>query len=570
MTPIWSTACPDWRQRIVAGRSLIPFEPLFPDEAKAALEIFGSLKIVDAAGSPTMLEACLPWLFDFVGSIFGSYDQTTGRRLIRYFFLLISKKNSKSTGAAGIMLTALMRNWRLSAEYIILAPTKEVADNCFAPALDMIKADEELSALLHPQKHIRTITHRLTGATLKVIAADSETAGGKKTVGLLVEELWLFGKQPNAENMLREAMGGLASRPEGFVIYLSTQSDEIPAGVFKQQLREFRDIRDGLVVDPRSLGVLYEYPPDMVEAKAYEKPEFWYVTNPNLGKSVDLEFLLDQHAKDTRKGPSSLNGFYAKHLNVEIGQTLRLDNWPGARHWQSAIEPGLTLESLLERSDVVTIGVDGGGLDDLLGLAVIGRDKTNRQKWLLWTHAWCHRGVLTLRQQIASVLLDFEKDGDLEIVDRMADAFAGVVEICDRINKIGLLAKVGFDPAGVKLMVDGLADLDTPITQEGEQVEGVSQGFRLQGTIKATEDKLSDGDLVHGGQALMAWCVGNAKIAQAGNAILVTKAASGIGKIDPVMATFDAVALMSLNPEPKNGPSVYNDEQKRPGGFLVV
>ena len=49
------------------------------------------------------------------------------------------------------------------------------------------------------------------------------------------------------------------------------------------------------------------------------------------------------------------------------------------------------------------------------------------------------------------------------------------------------------------------------------------------------------------------------KIAQVGNAILVTKAVSGIGKIDPLMAAFNAVALMSLNPEAKG--SVYTPER---------
>jgi len=262
----WSTRLEGWEHKIVAGQSLLPRGPLFPDEAEAALEIFRDLRIVDAPGSPRMREACKPWIFDFARVVFGSCDPETGRRLIRYFLLTVSKKNSKSTLAAAIMLTSLIRNWRRSAEFLILAPTIEVAQNSFGPARDMIRADDELGNFLRIQENFRTITHRNTGATLKVVAADNETVSGKKAVGVLVDELWLFGKRANAENMLREAIGGLASRPEGFVIYLSTQSDTPPAGVFRRTLQEFRDIRDGKIVDPKSLGVLYEFPRRMIDS----------------------------------------------------------------------------------------------------------------------------------------------------------------------------------------------------------------------------------------------------------------------------------------------------------------
>ena len=47
----------------------------------------------------------------------------------------------------------------------------------------------------------------------------------------------------------------------------------------------------------------------------------------------------------------------------------------------------------------------------------------------------------------------------------------------------------------------------------------------------------------------MAWCVGNAKVVQVGNAITITKQASGSAKIDPLMAGFSAVTMMALNPQ---------------------
>ncbi len=543
----WSTACPDWADRLVARRSIIP-PPIFEDRAEQALAIFKQLRVVDIPGRPTFGECSEPWVLDFVAAIFGANDPETGAQMIREFYLLISKKNTKSTLAAGVMLTALILCWREEEEHLILAPTKEVADNSFRPAAAMVRADDELSALFHVQDHVRTITHRVTRASLKVVAADTDTVSGKKAGRVLVDEHWLFGTKPHAEAMFMEALGGQVSRSEGFVIYLTTQSDQPPAGVFLEKLRYARDVRDGKVDDRRFLPVLYEYPASMIEAKAYLDPANFYVTNPNIGRSVSPEWLTDELRKQQHKTDGTFQQFLAKHLNVEIGTALRSDRWAGADFWEQCGDKTVTLEQLLERSEVATIGLDGGGLDDLFGIAVIGREKGTR-RWLWWSHAWAHEIAMQRRKEIASRLQDFRRDGDLTIVALPGEDVVQVADIICRVRDAGLLPEkhaIGVDPAGIGALVDELMSDARGFTLE--QITAVQQGWKLNGAIKTTERALAGGEVVHSGSALMAWCVGNARVVQVGNAITITKQASGTAKIDPLMAGFSAVTMLALNP----------------------
>ena len=542
--PAYTTACPDWEDRIIEGRSLVPFEPLFPESAKEAQRFRHRLKIVDVGdGQQTIGEIGATWAEDLSNAVFGAYDPESGKQMIREAFVLISKKNAKSTEAASIMLTVLKMNWRKSAEILFLAPTKEVADNAYNPARDMVKADPQLDAMMQVQDHIRTIKHLGTGATLKVVAADSNTVGGKKATVVLVDEIHLFGKNPNAEKMLLEATGGLASRPEGFVLYLTTQSDEPPAGVFASKLMYARKVRDGEIDDPQFLPMLYEFPASYIESKAYLDPANFFMTNPNLGKSASIEFIEREIKSARETGPHKLLIVLSKYLNVEIGLALRTDRWAGADYWLETTDANVAFGWLQKHCEVIDVGIDGGGLDDLLGLGVVGRLK-GTDKWVAWMRAWAHPSALQRNLAEKSKMEDFARQGDLVIVSRIGD---DVTELCDLVEQIyewGLLDKIGVDPVGIGAIFDELINRGIP----EDKIVGISQGWKLGGAIKTTERRLAGGQLVHADQGLMVWCVGNARVEPRANSILITKAASGSAKIDPLMALFNAVSLMSLNP----------------------
>src|SRR5262245_4716310 len=158
----WSTACPDWEERLLTGRPLVPDLPLFREEADKALRIFKRLRLPGVIGTPTMAEASGEWFLAIVAALFGSYDPTTHRRMIQELFLLVSKKNGKSSYAAMIMVTALIMNRRPAGEFLLTSPTKEIADISYKQAAGAIKLDPKLSKLFHLQRHLRLITHRNT------------------------------------------------------------------------------------------------------------------------------------------------------------------------------------------------------------------------------------------------------------------------------------------------------------------------------------------------------------------------------------------------------------------------
>lgn len=183
------------------------------------------------------------------------------------------------------------------------------------------------------------------------------------------------------------------------------------------------------------------------------------------------------------------------------------------------------------------------------------------------SRAWLHRIGMARRKGDEQRYLDFEKDGDLVIVGELPedgvlpeergdaddgeDAEGGIditalADLVVMVYESGKLDKIGVDPVRIGFVLNALKKRGIP----EELIVGISQGYKLAGAIDMTERQMAVGKLIHAAQALMAWCVGNCKVEPKGNAILITKQASGRAKIDPVMALFNAVTLMSIAPEP--------------------
>jgi phage terminase large subunit-like protein len=571
-------ACPDWFERLRAGRPPIPDLALNEAEANHAVAIFDRLRLPDVPGQPTMAEAAADWNRAIVRAVFGSvrtdgHGLVTGRT-IRKFFELVPKKNAKTTSGAAIMLTALLKNRRPRAEFLLIGPTQIISDLAFSQAAGMIEADPEgfLQNRFQVQEHKKTIIDRTNKARLVIKTFDNKVVTGSKPVGVLIDELHELGKFAYAEKVLTQIRGGIIANPEGFLIYITTQSDEPPKGVFKAELDYARAIRDGSASGDM-LPILYEFPVGMQEATAEQRSDssepwrdrsLWPLVLPNLGRSIAIETLDREFREAEAKGVESLALWASQHLNIEIGIALNRDRWAGAKYWLGRRYPQpLTVETLIDRCEVMVAGVDGGGLDDLTGVCLAGRE-TGSERWLFWFHAWAHPDVLEQRKEIAGSLRQFEADGDMTICASPTQDVDDVAELFARVHDAGRFPEkgaIGLDPVGVAALIDGMTARGIPI----ECMAPIGQGYRLSGAIKGFARRLKDGRAWHDGSNLMTWVVGNARIEVVGGADRMTKQVAGKAKIDPLIAGMNAFELLSRNPQVVSRNSVY-----RKRGIVIV
>lgn len=554
----WDFSCLDWETRLAEGRSLMPDLPLDPLEAARGIGMFNLLRLPDVTGQPMLRDAGADWFREVVGAVIGSVDET-GRRHVREPFILVPKKNSKTTNGAALMLTAMLADKQPNQAYFLYGPTQEIAERAFTQAEGMINADADLSERLKVQRHIKTIRDLVTGSTLKVQTFDEKVATGGIVKGQLIDEVHILGKMAAAERILGQMRGNMLARPDSFMVKITTQSDEPPAGVFKSDLQLARGIRDGLITGAAAtmLPILYELPESVQRdpAQPWRDSAMWAQVLPNLGRSLRLDLLEADFENAVARGPVELRRWCSQHLNIEIGLALHNDRWVGADYWEAAGDPMLTLEALIERSEVIVAGLDCGGLDDLVGMALIGRDRETQQ-WLHWGHAWAHDRVWERRRQIASRLDDFIAAGELTRVAALNHINTQIADLLERINGLGLFPAedaIGFDRALAAEMVDEVRACGLSY----DQTVAVPQGWQLSPPLHALERRLDSGTFRHGAQPMMDWVISNVRVERKGNNDLVTKQASGHCKIDPFIALLNAAYLMGRGPQAANAHSVY-------------
>ena len=275
------------------------------------------------AGRPFILEA---WQRAYVRTLFG-WKRADGTRRFRQSYLEVPRKNGKSTLLAAIGLFLLFADREPGAQIYSAAADREQAAIVFSMARKMVAQEPALAD--RAEVFTKSIVNPRQASSYKALSADAYTKHGGNAHAVLFDELHVQ-KNRDLFDVLTTSMG---ARRQPLMLSITT------AGFDRRSLCwEQHEFAIKVAEGTASGDSADEYLPAIFAAPTdadWTSPDVWALANPNLGKTIKVEYLAAQCDK-AREVPAYENTFRQLHLNQWTEQAVR---WMPLAVWDACAAP---------------------------------------------------------------------------------------------------------------------------------------------------------------------------------------------------------------------------------------
>jgi len=420
-----------------------------------------------------------------IANIFGWVD-ADGFRRFKEVFYFIPRKNGKTTICACIANLVLFCDGEPGAEIYSAASERDQAAIIFEIAKRQVENNPELEESCNILK--KSIVLEEMGSSFKAISSDAKSKHGYDSHCVLIDELHAH-KNPTLVEVLETSVG---ARRESLIIYLTTSDYDRPS-ICNTKLKYAKEVRDGVIPDPRFLPVIYEA--DLEDD--WHDEEIWKKANPNLGVSVRWDYFRREYKKACHT-PSYENTFRRLHLNTKTEQAKR---WISLQAWDACGEIVIPFDELLGHPCF-------GGLD--LSSTV---DTTSFVLWFphndaVLAYFWIPKENVIARQKKDKVhYLAWEKEGFLTMTEGNVVDYDFVKADILKLSEQFDIREIGYDPYNCRQIAVGMQEKD------GLPMVEFRQGWiSMNEPCKLMERKILQGTLAHRKHPVLRWQMGNIAI----------------------------------------------------------
>ncbi len=251
------------------------------------------------AGKPIDLEL---WQKAFLAATFGFIHKLDGTRKYREVFLVVARKNGKSTLSSGICLYLQIADGEGGAEVYAVATKEQQAKIVWSESKRMVKKSPVLL------KRIKTLVKELVAdfndSTFKPVGSDSDTLDGLNVHGASLDEVHAW----KDKNLYDVIVDGTSAREQPLILMITT-AGTVRESVYDMKYDEAEMLLNGLddpdgYKDDRFLPIIYE----LDKREEWTDPSTWKKANPGLGTIKKVDQL------ETKVNKAKANSLLVKNL----------------------------------------------------------------------------------------------------------------------------------------------------------------------------------------------------------------------------------------------------------------
>lgn len=272
------------------------------------------------SGQPLKLEN---WQCFIFCNIYGWLDKNTKERRFRKAFVFVARKNGKTTMMSATLLWDLLAT--NGAEGYAAATKRDQAKILFDSVKEMVRQNSSLSARLKTFSSTNRIINEKKAGKIEALSADADTMDGLNPSCVVVDEL---SAQRNFD-VIKILQSGQGSRPSPLLFEITSGSDDLTSAG-KQEFDRSCQILENVYEDDSFFCVLYT----LDEKDDWKNESTWIKANPNLGVSVNLDFLR-KTCLEAQQQPSLESEFRCKNLGQWLTNTSA---WISAKTWEVSVQ----------------------------------------------------------------------------------------------------------------------------------------------------------------------------------------------------------------------------------------
>lgn len=519
-------------KRSKAGELPYMFRRDFADQWIEVFPVLFKHTVGKYAGLPFQLS---PWQAFIVGLLFG-WVNDNGKRRFKTLYITLARKMGKTTFAAALAILLTCFDGEEQAQTYFGATKRDQAKLVFNETKRMISKSQELKQVLRPRA--TSIEMKSTDSYMMPLSSDKPFDGLNPHCNI-VDEVHAFTERHR--KFWDTITTGSGSREQSLDVIITTAGDN--NSLIWKEIDDYAvKVLDGTITDETYLPFI---------ARLDSKDELfdesaWPKAMPNLGVSVDIEYMRRKANELFNQGTSGVNRWTRYFGNMEVTnveQLISLEDWDACKvdelsDWNTA--------------DAITSAIDAGGVNDLMASADVakfadGVSDEGKQEWRYEVRVRTYIDADTTRDLNEEPFQTWVYTDRLKVVSSL---FKSVFDdTVDAMYAVGA-RDIGFDPWNMQQMGESFIE-------EGFDAIKIAQTrFNLHEPLSLLIELVKKRKIAHDGDPILRWAIGNLVANVDSSNRWMPDRKNSKDKIDPAVASVMALRLCSL-------------KSKSHGGFFV-